>query len=166
MRIETNPYEHDLDRVHKRFKLYDETAPGTREAVLRFMRRFAVQPIASKDLDLCALRGRKCRCDIFKSFPPMYEHGVFFRFDHKPKTIVCMVYEPRHWGKYELADFRDMTNQYLLPFMTETRPSEMWWPNNKTSLKEPLQISIWAGRQGITRAFNVHSVQYDPYDKY
>jgi hypothetical protein len=166
MELVKDPHEHDLDRVHKRFKVYDESTPGTKDAVLKFMRRFAVQPIVSKELDLCVLRGIQCSCGSFKNWPPMYEHGVFFRFDHKPKIIACLVYEPKHWGDYEQSEFRDMMIEYLIPFMTETRQSEMWWPNNKAREMEPLQISIWAGRQAIARAFNVWDVEYNPYDKY
>ena len=165
MQIVCDPYEHDLDRAHRISPVYDASALHSREAVLRFMRRYAVQPVVN-GVDFYTLINGKRQLFPPDPYPPMLEHGVFFRFDHRPKTLACLVYEPKHWGDDELDRLRQATNEYLLPFMFETRPTEMWWPKNSKDMDEPLQISIWAGRQGITRAFNVWSVQYDPHDKY
>ena len=167
MKVIKDPYEHDLDRVQKRYPVYDESVPGARTAVLRFMRRYALQPMVSHDIDLCTLRNISCFHSVIPDHPPRLEHGIFFRFDHRPKTIACLVYEPGHWGDDGLDALREhISVEYRLPFMFETRPSEMWWPRKSRDMTEPLQISIWAGRQAITRAFNVWDVSYNPHNKY
>jgi hypothetical protein len=165
IKVVKDPHEHDLDKVQKRYPVYDESVLEARIAVLKFMRRFAVQPIVSHGIDLATLQNINCDHCIILGEPPGLEHGVFFRFNHRPKRIACLIYEPGHWGDDKLDALRNQTNEYLLPFMFETRPSEMWWPKRNRDMSEPLQISIWAGRQAIDRAFNGRDTCYNPYWK-